>query len=133
MTEQRYLLGSEAEELERLDRQAASIERPTRQLLQASGIAPGMRALDLGTGLGHVARILGELVGPTGSVIGLDNVAGVLAAARQQTDAAGSNHVTLTQGDVTTWRAESSSRGFRRNSAAVSVRLTKVHRPESAR
>jgi SAM-dependent methyltransferase len=106
MSEQRYVLGSEAEELERLDRQAASIERPTRQLLQASGIAPGMRALDLGTGLGHVARILGELVGPAGSVVGLDNAAGVLAAARQRTEAAGASHVTFTQGDVTTWRAE---------------------------
>ncbi len=107
MTEQRYVLGSETEELERLDRQAASIERPTRQLLQTSGITPGMRALDLGTGLGHVARILGELVGPTGSVVGLDNAAGVLAAARQRTEAAGASHVTFTQGDVTTWRAES--------------------------
>jgi SAM-dependent methyltransferase len=107
MSEQRYVLGSDAGELERLDRQAASIERPTRQLLQASGIAPGMRALDLGTGLGHVARILGELVGPAGSVVGLDNAAGVLEAARQRTDAAAASHVTFTQGDVTTWRAES--------------------------
>src|SRR5688572_19676941 len=106
MSEQRYVLGTEAEELERLDRQAASIERPTRQLLQASGIAPGMRALDLGTGLGHVARILGELVGPAGSVVGLDNAAGVLAAARQRTEAAGASHVTFTQGEATTGRAE---------------------------
>ena len=105
-TGQRYVLGSEAEELERLDRQAASIERPTRQLLQAAGISPGMRALDLGTGLGHVARMLGELVGPTGAVVGLDNAAGVLEAARQQTKAAGAGHVTFAQGDVTTWRAE---------------------------
>ena len=100
-----YVLGSDAEELERLDRQAASIERPTRQLLQAAGVSPGTRALDLGTGLGHVARILGELVGSAGSVVGLDNVPGVLDAARQRTAAAGAGHVTFTQGDVTTWRA----------------------------
>ena len=106
-SEQRYVLGSDAEELERLERQAASIERPTRQLLQAAGISPGARALDLGTGLGHVARILGELVGPGGSVVGLDNAPGVLEAARQRTEAAGVSHVTFTQGDVTTWRAES--------------------------
>ena len=102
-----YVLGSDAEELERLDRQAASIERPTRQLLQAAGVSPGTRALDLGTGLGHVARILGELVGSAGSVVGLDNVPGVLDAARQRTAAAGAGHVTFTQGDVTTWRAAS--------------------------
>ena len=48
------------------------IERPTRLLLQAAGLTKGMRVLDLGTGLGHVARLAGELVGPTGSVTGLD-------------------------------------------------------------
>ena len=106
-TEQQYVLGSDAGELERLDGQPASIDRPTRQLLQAAGFAPGMRALDLGTGPGHVARILGEMVGPGGAVVGLDNAPGVLQVARQRTEAAGASHVTFTQGDVTTWRAES--------------------------
>ena len=105
-SEQQYVLGSDAQELDRLERQAASIERPTRQLLQAAGISPGMRALDLGTGLGHVARLLGELVGPAGSVVGLDAAAGVLQAAHQRTEAAGLGHVTFAQGDVTTWRTE---------------------------
>jgi hypothetical protein len=63
---QRYVLGNHAEELARLDHQAAVIERPTRLLLQAAGLTAGMRVLDLGTGLGHVARLAGELVGPMG-------------------------------------------------------------------
>jgi hypothetical protein len=42
---QQYVLGSNAEELARLDHQAAVIERPTRLLLNAAGIRPGMRVL----------------------------------------------------------------------------------------
>ena len=37
-----YVLGNDAAELARLDRQAASIERPTRLLLQAAGLGRGM-------------------------------------------------------------------------------------------
>jgi hypothetical protein len=35
-----YSLGSDPEELARLDRQADAIARPTAMLLQAAGIAP---------------------------------------------------------------------------------------------
>lgn len=99
-----YVLGHDPAELARLDAQAASIERPTRLLLQAAGIRSGMRVLDLGTGLGHVARLAGELVGPTGSVVGLDQSAEAIAVARDRTLATGAAHVTFAQGDVTTWR-----------------------------
>ena len=64
-----------------------------------------MRVLDLGTGLGHVARIVGELVGSTGSVVGIDQSATAIAAARQRSHDAGAANVTFVEGDVTTWRA----------------------------
>ena len=102
---QTYVLGNQAEELERLDRQAQMIERPTRLLLQAAGLTKGMRVLDLGTGLGHVARLAGELVGPTGSVTGLDQSREVLAVARERTERAAMTHVEFVDGDVTTWRS----------------------------
>ena len=105
-SERTYVLGNDPEELVRLDRQAALIDGPTRQLLRAAGIAPGMRVLDLGTGLGHVARAVGEFVGPAGSVVALDNVAAVVAAARQRTVEAGAGNVQYVEGDVTTWQAE---------------------------
>ena len=41
-------------------------------LLEASGIGPDMRVLDLGTGLGHVAAEVADLVGPEGHVVGVD-------------------------------------------------------------
>jgi len=99
-----YVLGHHPEELARLDRQAAAIERPTRTLLQAAGLSPGMRVLDLGTGLGHVARLIAEIVGPTGEVVGVDRSADALAVARDRTLAAGLTHVSFQEGDAADWR-----------------------------
>jgi SAM-dependent methyltransferase len=96
-----YVLGSDDPEIKRLELQASSIEQPTRLLLRLTGIEPGMRVLDLGTGLGHVARALGEMVGPTGQVLGLDSDARMLAAASQRS--ADCSHVRFVQGDVRSW------------------------------
>jgi len=104
-TQKPYVLGSDPHELERLDRQAAMIERPTRTILQAAGLAAGQHVLDLGTGLGHVARIAGQLVGPEGSVVGLDGARDALAVARERVGAAGEHHVSFVEGDVRTFRA----------------------------
>jgi ubiquinone/menaquinone biosynthesis C-methylase UbiE len=104
--QQQYSLGSDSEELARLDRQAAVIERPTRLLLQAAGLAPGMRVLDLGTGLGHVAMMTGEFVAPAGRVVGIDRAAEMITVARQRAQDAGVTHVTFEEGDVNTWRAD---------------------------
>jgi ubiquinone/menaquinone biosynthesis C-methylase UbiE len=99
-----YVLGSDEQEQLRLDRQAAWLEPATRLLLQAAGIVPGMSVLDLGTGLGHVARLAGQLVGPTGSVVGIDRAVQALAVARQRVEAAGERHVSFVEGDVGRWR-----------------------------
>ena len=104
-SQQQYVLGNHAEELDRLDRQASMIERPTRLLLHAAGLAPGMRVLDLGTGLGHVARLAGELVGPSGSVLGIDRSGEALTAARERSRDAGAAHVAFVEGDISAWRA----------------------------
>jgi ubiquinone/menaquinone biosynthesis C-methylase UbiE len=105
-SEHQYSLGSHAEELARLDRQAAAIEHPTRLLLQSAGLAPGVRVLDLGTGLGHVAMMTGGFVAPAGRVVGIDQAAEMTTVARQRAKDAGVAHVTFEQGDVNTWRAD---------------------------
>jgi SAM-dependent methyltransferase len=94
------VLGSEAHEIDRLDRQAAAISAPTRLLMQTAGIGPGMRVLDLGTGLGHVAELAGELVGPEGSVLGVDQDERLLAAAAARRSA----NVAFTAGDARSFR-----------------------------
>ena len=97
-----YSLGASDHEIARLDQQAAAIEPPTRVLLRAAGIGPGMRVLDLGTGLGHVATLAAELVGPEGRVVGVDNSARLLDVAA--TRAAARPQLRFVEGDVRTWR-----------------------------
>jgi demethylmenaquinone methyltransferase/2-methoxy-6-polyprenyl-1,4-benzoquinol methylase len=53
-----------------------------RQALVRSGLAPGMRILDVATGTGLVAREALAVVGPSGQVLGLDPSAGMLDEAR---------------------------------------------------
>jgi ubiquinone/menaquinone biosynthesis C-methylase UbiE len=43
-----------------------------RRVLLQAGLAPGMRVADFGCGIGAVTRMLAEMVGPTGSVTGID-------------------------------------------------------------
>jgi SAM-dependent methyltransferase len=114
-----YVLGSHPDELARLDRQAVSIEPATRLLLQAAGLRPGMRVLDLGTGLGHVARLAAELVAPTGSVVGLDRSLEALAVARQRVESAGERHVSFVEGDAGRWRCST----FRTRSRPFAITL----------
>jgi SAM-dependent methyltransferase len=81
--EQTYALGHSREELHRLDRQSETLAPATRVILGQAGIAPGMRVLDLGTGTGEVARLLAELVGPGGHVVGVDRATPALDVAAQ--------------------------------------------------
>ena len=124
-SEDTYVLGNHPEELARLDFQAAAIDGPTRLLLQAARIAPGTRVLDLGTGLGHVAQIVGELVGPSGSVLGIDRSADAIAVARKRAQEAGARHLTYVEGDARDWRA---SEPF----DAIVSRLLLFHVPDPA-
>lgn len=102
-----YVLGHDPAELARLDRQAAWIERPTRMIFDAAGITRGMRVLDLGSGLGHVARLAAEIVGPEGAIVGVEQSGDALAVARRRIEEASINHVSFIEGDVRGWRAES--------------------------
>jgi SAM-dependent methyltransferase len=54
-----------------------------RRLLLHAGLKPGMHVADFGCGVGAVTRVLAEMVGPTGSVTGIDaNGAQIEQAAR---------------------------------------------------
>jgi SAM-dependent methyltransferase len=97
-----YSLGSTDPEIARLDTQAEFLAVPTRALLQASGLQPGMRVLDLGTGLGHVARAVAEIVGTEGEVVGLDSSPRMLEVAASRVDSP--PQVRYVEGDVTAWR-----------------------------
>jgi SAM-dependent methyltransferase len=97
-----YLLGHDPAELARLEHQARMLAPATRTVLQLAGIAPGMRVLDLGTGAGDVAFQVADLVGPTGSVVGIDQSEQALAFAAHRTTLRGLTNVSFVHGDLHT-------------------------------
>ena len=93
-TEQhRYILGHSVAEHARLARQAALFEPYTERLFFAAGIAPGMRVLDVGCGVGDVSLLVARLVGPRGQVVGIDRDASAIATARERAVNMGYSHV----------------------------------------
>jgi ubiquinone/menaquinone biosynthesis C-methylase UbiE len=67
-----YVLGQSTYEQERLMLQARILRPYTERFFRAAGLEPGMRVLDLGSGVGDVALLAGDIVGPCGRVLGLD-------------------------------------------------------------
>jgi ubiquinone/menaquinone biosynthesis C-methylase UbiE len=79
MTQAKYILGHSQEEIRRLTFQGAILRPFTERLLRNAEIGPGMRVLDLGCGAGDVSMLAAELVGPSGSVVGIDRNPQVIA------------------------------------------------------
>jgi SAM-dependent methyltransferase len=90
-----YVLGRTEAESQRLVKQADFMRPSTDRVFQKAGITAGMRVLDLGCGAGDVSFLASELVGPTGSVLGIDLDPGVLTVARQRAAERGLNWVTF--------------------------------------
>jgi SAM-dependent methyltransferase len=67
-----YVLGYDEAEYVRLEMQAKSLEPFARQALAAAGVGAGWRCLDVACGTGAVTRLLGEMVGASGSVHAVD-------------------------------------------------------------
>lgn len=55
----------------------------TERMITAAGIRPGMRVLDLASGVGDPSLTIARAVGPSGSVLGMDITAAMLDAARE--------------------------------------------------
>lgn len=91
-----YVVGDDERERQRLIDQASLLDPFTRRLFVEAGIGPGMRVLDVGSGMGDVALLAAELVGPTGSVVGVDTNPDVLVAARRRAP----ENVTFVEGDI---------------------------------
>jgi 2-polyprenyl-3-methyl-5-hydroxy-6-metoxy-1,4-benzoquinol methylase len=95
MTQAKYILGHSPEEIRRLMCQAAILRPFTGRLLSSAEIGPGMRVLDLGCGAGDVSMLAAELVGPSGSVVGIDRNPQVIALASKRARMAGLEQVTF--------------------------------------
>lgn len=81
-TSPEYVLGRSDIEQKRLVQQAAIVRGYSEQFLRAGGLAPGMRVLDLGCGMGDLSLLAAEIVGESGTVVGIDRDAAVIEKAR---------------------------------------------------
>ena len=84
--------------LRRTERRRASYDGPldighgqtntVRAMLELLDVQPGHRVLDVGSGSGWTTALLAELVGPTGSVLGLERVPDLVLTGRANVEAA---------------------------------------------
>ncbi len=95
-----YLLGHARSELERLIEQARFYGDLTAQVFQLAGIAEGMRVLDIGCGAGDVSFLAASMVGPSGTVIGVDGSQKAVTTARSRAEAAGLSNVRFQVGHI---------------------------------
>ena len=95
-----YVLGRSEQESQRLVKQSIFVRPSTERVFRKAGIAAGMRVLDIGCGAGDVSFLAAELVGETGSVIGVDRDPGVLALARRRAKENGLTNVTFEEREI---------------------------------
>lgn len=95
-----YVMERSDTETQRLIRQATFREPLTRRLFTEAGMTEGMTVLDLGSGAGDVAFLAAELVGPTGSVVGVDADPEVLRTARARAEHAELRNVEFIEDDL---------------------------------
>jgi SAM-dependent methyltransferase len=98
--QQGYALDSDVDRTRLVD-QARTIDRISERYMREAGIAPGMRVLDLGSGMGDVALLAARAVGPQGHVLGVERSPALLGAARQRIRDLQVTNVELVEGDVT--------------------------------
>lgn len=94
-----YVLGSSDRERRRLMKQGELLRELLADAFRSAGIGPGMRVLDIGSGAGDVAMLAAEMVGPTGSVVGLDRDSASVAWAAKRVAEAGITNVRFQAGE----------------------------------
>src|SRR5262245_62576551 len=83
-----YPLGYSDGEFARLERQGRLFHDLTEDVLVRAGLAPGMRVLDVGCGIGDVSLLAASLVGPGGTVLGIDRSPDAIETAARRAAAA---------------------------------------------
>ena len=72
----------------------------SRYQLELTGLKPGMTVLDAGAGTGAVARVMADIVGPTGRVVALDCSHERLAAGEVIAKSTGHDSIEFQAGDI---------------------------------
>jgi SAM-dependent methyltransferase len=97
MGDSSYLLGTHAEELERLRFQHELWRPQALAAWQRAGLGKGDRVLDVGAGPGFAALDLARLVGPKGRVLGIELSPDYVQAGQQLAEAEGLTQLELRQ------------------------------------
>src|SRR5262245_15723775 len=95
-----YVLGTSEVELQRLIDQSRFYGELTEDVLRRAGICTGMRVLDVGCGAGDVSLLVASLVGPTGSIIGIDRTPECVQLARARVASSQVADATFLEGDL---------------------------------
>jgi SAM-dependent methyltransferase len=95
-----YVLGHADVEVQRLLLQARLYDGYTEHALRLAGLRPGMRVLDIGSGPGDVSFVAARLVGPTGTVLGVDAAPAMVELARARAAEKGLSTVHFTQAAI---------------------------------
>ena len=103
---QAYPLGYSEQEARRLTEQGALLSAFTEDLLRRAGIAPGMRVLDIGCGVGDVSILVAQLIGPSGSILGIDRAASSLDTAQRRAAALGLSGIRFQEADLADFEPE---------------------------
>ncbi len=107
--ETEYVLGTQDDELRRLGFQHSVWAEPTARLWDVARFAPGERLLDLGCGPGYATADLAQLVGPAGTVLGVDVSRRFLIALDAVMQARGLHNVTWREEDAAALSAPTAS------------------------
>ena len=103
-----YPLGYTEHEARRLAEQGALLEEFTADVFRRAGLREGMTVLDIGCGVGDVSLLVARLVGPKGAVLGIDQAASSVQAARRRATALGVAHARFEQADLATFESDQS-------------------------
>jgi ubiquinone/menaquinone biosynthesis C-methylase UbiE len=95
-----YGSGVGDDELARLEAQGTALAAATQMIFANAGLRPGMRVLDLGCGAGDVSFVVADMVGPGGSVVGVDRSREALDRARVRAGQRGLSRVQFVEGDL---------------------------------
>jgi ubiquinone/menaquinone biosynthesis C-methylase UbiE len=95
-----YVLGHADVEVRRLLLQGRLYDSYTEHALRLAGLRPGMRVLDVGSGPGDVSFVAARLVGPTGSVLGVDAAPAMVELARTRAAEKGLSTVRFAQAAI---------------------------------
>ncbi len=120
-----YALGYSEREFRRLALQGEFFRDLTADVLRRAGIAPGAHVLDVGCGVGDVSLLSAELVGPRGSVLGIDRSAEAIKLAAWRVAAAGHRQARFEAGDIDAFTTE-------RRFDAIIGRLVLLYLPDPA-